>query len=160
MRAGRLPTGAALSLIVLCGVLGVADQSQADSTGVWGTVAGGAGTSAESPTHKISGTLGQWAAGRGQASNRQLEIGFWSGGACDCRFHGDVDADGDLDIFDVIGIVNAAFRGLPDPPADALCPHVNRGDVNCDGMINVLDVVLEVAAAFRNDNRLCNPCAH
>lgn len=149
----------AVSLVVATGFL-LVSQAQADSTGAWGTVAGGATTSAESPTHKVSGTLGQWAAGNAAAANIRLEAGFWSAGACDCRYHGDTDADGDIDIMDVIAIVNTAFRGLPNPAADALCPHVNRGDVNCDGVISVIDVVLEVAAAFRDDNRLCHPCMH
>jgi hypothetical protein len=88
-----------------------------------------------------------------------IEVGFWGGGACNCQFHGDLDADGEIGLLDAIQLVNTAFRNMPNPPADALCPHFNRGDVDCDGEIGILDVVIEVGVAFRNDDRRCNPCA-
>jgi hypothetical protein len=166
-RPGRYALGTAILLALLCGAGAISILSAVaatvvvnDSTGIWGTASGGAGTAAQSTTHQVAGTLGQWATGQGESSDRKLAIGFWSGGACDCRYHGDINTDGVVNILDVVEIVSTAFRGGPNPPSDALCPHFNRGDVNCDGKIDIIDVVVEVSTAFRGDDRRCNPCAH
>jgi hypothetical protein len=106
----------------------------------------------------FSGSAGQTAVIRRQSENRRVDDGFWYGAACDCRYHGDIDADGVMTVFDVVVLVNVAFRGGDPPVADPYCPHINRGDLSCDGQINVFDVVLGVAAAFRGDDQRCNPC--
>ena len=58
-------------------------------------------------------------------------------------FKGDMNKDGVFDVLDVVGMVNVAFRGQPEP-----CPP-GVADVNCDGNIDILDVVLLVNHVFR-----------
>ena len=124
-----------------------------------GLTSGGSAT-ASSPTLRVAGVLGQIAITRAQSNDRIVDAGLWSTMACDCRYHGDIDADGDIDVFDVILIVDVAFRNGPNPPADPYCHHFNRADVNCDGQIDVFDAIIEVAASFQNDDRRCRPCGN
>lgn len=132
---------------------------QAAGTGAGGVVTAGGTVAAQSSTHRVSGALGQLSVGRAQSATQQFESGFWSGGACDCRFHGDTNGDGVVNIFDLVEIVNTAFRSGPNPLSDALCPHFNRGDVNCDWRIDIFDIVITAGVAFRSENYGCDPCA-
>jgi hypothetical protein len=78
-----------------------------------------------------------------------------------CVHHGDPVPDGVCDIFDVVTVINTAFRDVA-PIIDADCPHSpgGRTDVNCDGVTDILDVTLFINKAFRDDNSpFCNPCA-
>ena len=78
-----------------------------------------------------------------------------------CVHHGDPVPDGVLDIFDVVSVINVAFRDGA-PMIDADCPHAGGGrtDVNCDGATDILDVTLFINRAFRDDQTpFCNPCA-
>ena len=123
-------------------------------------ISSGGSTAAQSPQRQVSGTLGQLADGRATSATRELGAGFWNTAvpACDCRYHGDLDANGVVNVFDVVKIVDAAFRNGAYPPKDPFCPHMNRGDYNCDNIINVSDVVLAVNIAFRNGALTCDPC--
>ncbi|MBI3871964.1 MAG: hypothetical protein HY304_02675 [candidate division Zixibacteria bacterium] len=79
---------------------------------------------------------------------------------CVCTCHADPMCDGQTDILDVVGVVNAAFRGQP-AQVDAGCPK-SREDVDCNGVVDVLDVVKMVNVAFRGANaatEFCDPCA-
>ena len=78
-----------------------------------------------------------------------------------CAHHGDPQADGVIDIFDVVKIVETAFRSGA-PIIDADCPHgsIGRTDLNCDGATNVVDVTMLIDAAFRGATvEICDPCA-
>jgi hypothetical protein len=78
---------------------------------------------------------------------------------CDCAGQGDLQGDdGLLDILDVAGLINHAFRGAPPPVKDAACPHINRADLNCDAVIDILDVVGLIGTAFRAGPPPCDPC--
>lgn len=57
---------------------------------------------------------------------------------------GDYNGDGILDVVDVVGMVNLAFRG-----GAPLLPPPERMDINCDGLYNVVDVVLLINHVFR-----------
>jgi hypothetical protein len=82
-----------------------------------------------------------------------------TGVACNCAFHGDIDASGSINVLDVVGVINVAFRNGDPAPTDPACPHATRADLNCDEIINVLDVVATIDIAFRNDtNGPCDPC--
>lgn len=78
-----------------------------------------------------------------------------------CTHHGDPQADGVIDVFDVIQIIDIAFRGgsaIVDPD----CPHgsVGRTDLDCDGATTIVDVTLVIEAAFRGAPPVfCDPCA-
>jgi len=123
-------------------------------------ISSGGSTAARSAQRQVSGTLGQVADSRATSPTRKLGAGFWNTAvpACDCRYHGDIDANGVINVFDVVRIVDAAFRNGAYPPKDPFCPHMNRGDYNCDNIINVSDVVLAVNIAFRNGALTCDPC--
>lgn len=56
---------------------------------------------------------------------------------------GDYNKDGIFNVQDIVGIVNVAFRGQPEP-----CP-IGIEDVNCDGVVNIVDVVTMVNHVFR-----------
>lgn len=77
-----------------------------------------------------------------------------------CTHHADPQADGVIDIFDVIQTIDVAFRGGV-AVVDSDCPHdpVGRTDLNCDGATNIVDVSLLIEAAFRGaPAAFCNPC--
>ncbi|MCH8992562.1 MAG: S8 family serine peptidase, partial [Acidobacteria bacterium] len=81
-----------------------------------------------------------------------------TGVACDCSFHGDLNGDGDINVFDIVGVVDVAFREGDPAITDESCPHDTRADYNCDGEINVFDVVEAVDIAFREGSLSCDPC--
>jgi hypothetical protein len=124
-------------------------------------LAGGGTVPAQSATLRLSGTLGQVAAGRAQSDAVEFGAGFWSAASapCDCRYHGDIDANGVVTLTDVVRLIDVAFRSGADLPKDHFCPHVNRGDYNCDGVINLADVVRAVNTAFRDNDMRCDPCS-
>jgi hypothetical protein len=123
-------------------------------------VAGGGTVPAQSATLRLSGTLGQVTVGRAQSDAVELGAGFWSAASapCDCRYHGDIDANGVVTLADIVRLIDNAFRAGADLPKDHFCPHLNRGDYNCDGVINLADVVRAVSTAFRNNDMRCDPC--
>jgi hypothetical protein len=123
------------------------------------TVASGGTVSAQSATHRVSGTVGQIASGRPQSATNTVNEGFWNSlQICDCPHVGDLDTNSVIDILDVIAIVNSAFRGAPISPGDPFCPSATRSDVNCDELVDILDVIALVNTAFRNIDSRCNPC--
>ncbi len=78
-----------------------------------------------------------------------------------CTNHGDPEADGVTDIFDVVSLVNVAFRTSP-AILDSDCPHAPAGrtDLNCDGATDILDVTMMIDVAFRSVvPNFCDPCA-
>jgi hypothetical protein len=123
-------------------------------------ISSGGSVAAKSPTHRVSGTLGQVASNRGGSPTVDLGAGFWNTAvpACDCRYHGDLDGNGVVNVFDVVRLVDATFRSGPSPPKDPFCPHANRGDYNCDGVLSITDVVWAVSVAFRGGSIPCDPC--
>lgn len=79
---------------------------------------------------------------------------------CCCRWQGDLDSSGAVDILDVVADIDYIFRNGAVPFQDPGCP-VNRGEVNCTFAPDVLDVVTLVNVAFRNYDyatTVCNPC--
>ncbi len=77
-----------------------------------------------------------------------------------CTHHADPQADGIIDVFDVVKCVEIAFRNEP-PIVDSDCPHgaIGRTDLNCDGATDILDVTLLVDVAFRGVTPdFCDPC--
>ncbi len=81
-------------------------------------------------------------------------------GFCDCPCHGNPRCeDENVDIFDVILTIDAAFRDGP-ASSDPICPLV-RSDVDCSGAVDILDVTRMVNVAFRAGNiatEFCDPC--
>jgi hypothetical protein len=78
-----------------------------------------------------------------------------------CVHHGDPHANDVIDIFDVVLVIETAFRG-GEAIIDPDCPHglIGRTDVDCDGATSIIDVSLVIDAAFRaGSSEFCNPCA-
>jgi len=146
---------ACLVLILLIGITPVHATQNLNRS----TVASGGTVSAQSATHRVSGTVGQIASGRPQSATNTVSEGFWNTQqTCDCPHVGDLDTNSVIDILDVIAIVNSAFRGAPVSPGDPFCPSATRADVNCDELVDILDVIALVNTAFRNIDSRCNPC--
>jgi hypothetical protein len=68
-------------------------------------------------------------------------------GTFGCPMPCDVNADGAIDILDVVLVVSAAFRS--EPAASHPC-NAMPADLNCDTAVDVLDAVGIVNAAFRH----------
>ena len=88
----------------------------------------------------MENSSGDWVAIDGNAMIRVLldEINCEAGPACD---PGDINADGNIDVLDVVQVVNFIIgNGTPDE--DEAC----AADMNEDGNIDVLDVVQMVNA--------------
>jgi hypothetical protein len=78
-----------------------------------------------------------------------------------CINHGDPQGDGVFNIFDVVKIIDIAFRSGP-AIIDADCPHdpAGRTDLNCDGATTITDVSMMIDVAFRAVTpSFCDPCA-
>lgn len=123
-------------------------------------IGSGGSVAAQSSNRRVSGTLGQVASNHAQSPTVHLGAGFWNGAVpvCDCPFYGDPNADGKIDVFDVVLVISVAFRGGAMQPRDPFCPK-DRVDYNCDGVVDIFDVVGAVTTAFRGSDIRCNPCA-
>jgi len=62
---------------------------------------------------------------------------------------GDVNADGVINVADIVYLVNFLYRGGPAP-----CP-MEAGDLNCDGIVNVADIVFLVNYLYRGGSPPC-----
>lgn len=123
-------------------------------------VSSGGSVAASSATHRLSGAVGQIASNRSQSTTHKLAGGFWNTvQLCDCSAIGDLNSDGVMNIFDVVEMVDIAFRNQPPPPNTQNCPLVTLADANCDGTVGIVDVVVIVGVAFRNTDERCDPCA-
>jgi len=66
-------------------------------------------------------------------------------------FHGDANADGKIDVGDVVSLINYLYKNGPAPkPLEA-------GDANCDGIIDVGDVVFLINYLFKKGPPPCDP---
>jgi len=75
---------------------------------------------------------------------------------CDCSHQGDINSDGVIDVFDVIGLIEIAFSGGSDIQ-DPGCP-TSRSDVNYDGAADVFDVIYIIGTAFSGGASPIDPC--
>ncbi len=73
-----------------------------------------------------------------------------------CQFVGDVDADDDIDIVDLVYVVEYMFQGGPEP-----IPSVWVANFNCDNSpLDIADLVAMVNWMFQSGPWLCDPpCA-
>ena len=74
-----------------------------------------------------------------------LDEGEGGGGDCSAADFGDVNADGNVNVLDIVTMVNF-IMGNDDPTAYEAC----AGDVNEDGSMNVLDIVTIVNMIMGN----------
>jgi len=84
-----------------------------------------------SDVYFIMSSVGQSVTGSMQGGGYVLVAGFWTG----YYKSGDVNADGVIDLGDVLYLINYLYKGGPAPdPWEA-------GDVNCDGVIDLGDLL-------------------
>lgn len=126
----------------------------------WLSISSGGGRTV-SPNYQTAITVGQATTGKSSSPNYTVGQGFWYGAqgggfGCDCPHQGDTNGDGVIDVFDVIGLIEIAFSGAPDPQ-DPQCPKT-RGDVNSDSVTDVFDVIYLITTAFSGGPDPVNPC--
>lgn len=102
------------------------------------------------------GSLSQLLAG-GQAAIAMGDCAFSFYDCFPCLM-GNLDDGWSIDVQDVVGTINVAFRGAIPPE----CPSYSgaaKSDGNCDGITDVIDVVRVVGIAFRGTPwQPCSPC--
>lgn len=70
-----------------------------------------------------------------------------------CQFVGDVDADDDIDIVDLVYLVQYMFQGGPPP-----IPSIWVANFNCDNSpLDIADLVAQVSWMFQSGPWLCEP---
>jgi len=148
----RSPIAAPASPVV------TASTPAANYTMGWSSINSGGTISASSPSYQAGVSVGQSVAGAASSPSYQMGIGFWYGaGGCSCPHQGDINGDGVIDVFDVIGVIGIAFSGDTDPQ-DTGCPDT-RGDVDNNGVSDVFDVIYLIATAFSGGPSPVDPCA-
>lgn len=102
----------------------------------------GFGGESESDTYGMPVSSGgqSSAIGLSESDNYGVEAGFVYASHVN---RGDLNADGIVNVGDVVYLVNYLYRGGSEP-----CP-VEAGDVTCDGIVNVGDVVFLVNYLYR-----------
>lgn len=90
-------------------------------------------------------------------------VTFWSADSlgkckpvCTCRYQGDIDQSGFVDVTDVLQEIGIAFVNGTDIK-DPSCPKT-RGDVNNSSVVDVNDVLFIIKTAFTNGPPPVNPC--
>lgn len=123
----------------------------------WLSINSGGGPAA-STNYQTNITVGQATVGTSSSANYTVGQGFWYGvaGGCDCPHQGDTNSDDLIDVFDVIGVIDIAFSGAPDPK-DPACPKT-RADVDNNGAPDVFDVIYLIATAFSGGPNPVDPC--
>lgn len=93
--------------------------------------------------HRVDGTIARaWQVGDGPQSAAYITN----------RAPGDLNEDGAIDVFDVIGVIAVAFSGAPPPP------RPNSADVNADCVVDVFDVIAIISVAFSGGGGLYWGC--
>ena len=93
----------------------------------------GVDDSSSGGSYSRQGTTGDWSMVNGNAMIRLLLDAGEGGGSCTA---GDVNADGGIDVLDIVTVVNF-IMGVTTPSDDQFC----AADFNEDGGIDVLDIV-------------------
>jgi len=88
----------------------------------------------------------------------QFTKGIITISTCDCPQQGDINSDGVIDIFDIIGLLDYQFMNGPEPLRDPACP-TNRGDALCDGFAYLFDTIYLIEHVFCGGPPPCDPCA-
>lgn len=86
-------------------------------------------------------------------NNQQLDYDPLNGWIRVCHFKGDVNADNERDISDVVYLLAWIFSGGPAP-----IPAPLVGDVNCDLTTDISDCVYYIAWIFTGGPAPCGPC--
>jgi hypothetical protein len=123
-----------------------ADAPNAGEEINWQVISGGGGSSSAGG-FKLSGTLGQLAAGTSTAGAYDLNHGFWQNfdlSDCDC-VPGDPNNDHTIDVGDAVFVINFIWREGPFPIPYPVC----SGDTQADCFVNVGDAVFIINFIWR-----------
>lgn len=97
---------------------------------------------------KVSSGGQSSAIGKSQGTAFKISAGYVHAGFV---LHGEANADGIVNIADVVYLINYVWIGGPDPiPLEA-------GDLNCDGAIDIEDVTYLIRYLFAGGTPPCNP---
>jgi hypothetical protein len=66
---------------------------------------------------------------------------------------GDADANGNVNVSDIVYLIDYVFADGPEP-----IPHMLAGDVDCNETVNVSDVVYLIAFVFGDGPPPCDGC--
>ena len=119
---------------------------------LWDATSGGGNTS-ESPSYRLSATVGQAVTGLVASGDQVVQQGFW-GGLGQPYFYicGDVTNDSLVNIADAVFIVQRIFQSGPPPSQEKIA------DVNCDGLLTITDVVYIIQFIFSAGPGPCAAC--
>ena len=121
-------------LILLISSVGLMAGEKSGEQINWQVISSG-GTDGASANYRMSGTVGQTAAGSGGSDNYGLDHGFWQdswGGDC-CNLGGDADNSESVNLLDATYLINYLYKGGQPPPCTA------EGDPDESCTINLLD---------------------
>jgi len=108
----------------------------------------------------VDGSRAYYVLARNDCGEQSGPLGAVTVVISECVCHADPVCDGVINVFDVVAVVNEAFRNGA-PLLDPGCPHISRSDSDCDCVVNVFDVVRAVDVAFRNGDAealFCKAC--
>ena len=71
--------------------------------------------------------------------------------------HGDCNADGSIDLADIVYWLDYVFHGGPEPLGDHFCSGPCRADFNCDDRVNAVDIAAMVKFVLHQP--MPHPCA-
>jgi hypothetical protein len=74
--------------------------------------------------------------------------------ACPTVLTGDVNADSDIGLLDVVYLINYVLRSGAEP-----VPNLDMGDVNCSGDITSADIIHLVYYLYKRGPIPCQACA-
>jgi hypothetical protein len=109
----------------------------------WQVISAG-GTEASSANFGLLGTVAQSAVGLSESPGFALCHGYWIcvAGAGPDYVCGDADANGVVNVSDIVWMINFVFGDGPEPSP------LQAGDVDCNGSVNVSDVVFLINFVF------------
>lgn len=102
----------------------------------------------------IKSTTGNFASYNEGITWPRVQTGYWNlfmqTTGCDCT-PGDANANGDINILDIIYLIDYKFKQGPAPMPFAIC----SGDADCNCTVNILDIILLIEYKFKDG---LDPC--
>jgi len=139
-----------LMLVLLFGASQLNSESKSENFNLVCDVLDGSSGSSQSSNFmvKVSSAGQPSPIGEGTSSNFKVRSGYVHSASV---VHGDANADGIIDLGDILYLTNYLYRGGPEPvPFEA-------GDVNCDLIIDLGDILYLQSYLYRGGLPPCDP---
>jgi hypothetical protein len=107
----------------------------------WQVISQG-GTDGGSASYRVAGTVAQMAVGSGSSGSYQLLQGFWQE-FVEGFLLGDVNADGIIDLGDVLYLISYLYKGGPAPDP------LEVGDCDCDDLVDLGDLLFLISYLYK-----------